>query len=84
MIDKYKMYKNDHKMNIACWTEYYGGKKVTCVCFYLSRAHEILCRGHEFLSRGHEIDKSWSRDTMSWQRDTMSWPRVTKLHLASR
>jgi hypothetical protein len=35
---------------------------VTCVCFYLSRGHEILCRGHVLLSRGNEIAKSWPRD----------------------
>jgi hypothetical protein len=44
----------------------YGGTKVACVCFYLSRAHEILCRGRKLLSRGHEIAKSWQQDTMSW------------------
>jgi hypothetical protein len=53
----------------------YGGIKVTCVCFNLSRAHEILCRGHELLSRGHEIAKSCARDTMSCSRVTKSWSR---------
>jgi hypothetical protein len=48
----------------------YGGTKVTCMCFYLCRGHEILCRGHELLSRGHEIAKSWPRVTMSWPRVT--------------
>jgi hypothetical protein len=56
-------------------TKTYGGNKVTCVYFYLSRVHEILCRGHELLSRGDEIAKSWPRDTMSWPRVTKSWRR---------
>jgi hypothetical protein len=43
----------------------YGGTKVTCVCFYLSCAHKILCRGHELLSRGQDIVKSLPRATMS-------------------
>jgi hypothetical protein len=49
----------------------YGGTKVTCVCFYLSRAHEILCRGHE-------ITKAWPRDTMSWPRDTSRGHEINK------
>jgi hypothetical protein len=53
----------------------YGGTKVTCVCFYLSRGHEILCRGHELLSHGNEIANSWPRDTMSWPRVSKSWER---------
>ena len=32
-----------------------GGTEVTCVCFYLSRAHDILSRAHELISRTHEI-----------------------------
>ena len=28
----------------------HGGTAVTCVCFYLSRAHDILSRAHELLS----------------------------------
>jgi hypothetical protein len=51
--------KLNFKINNA---QTYGGTKVTCVCFYLSRAYEILCRGHGLLSRGHEIVKSWERD----------------------
>jgi hypothetical protein len=64
------------KLNFKIYyAQTYGGTKVTCVCFYLSRAHEILCRGHGLLSRGHEIVKSWERDTMLWPRVTKSWPR---------
>jgi hypothetical protein len=44
---------------------------VTCVCFYLSRAHDVLSRGQELLSRGHELIKSWARDTMSWPQHNM-------------
>ena len=39
----------------------YGGTEVTCVCFYLTRAHDILSahtllsRAHELLSRAHEL-----------------------------
>jgi hypothetical protein len=62
--------RNGYKINIACLTEDYVGTKVTGVCFYLSRAHEILCCGHESLSRGHKIAKSWPRDSMSWPRGT--------------
>ena len=40
----------------------YGGTEVTCVCFYLSRAHDILSRAQEILSRAHEIIKSCARD----------------------
>jgi hypothetical protein len=60
---------NYHLNKLRNYVKMYGGTKVKCVCFYLSRAHEILCcvhellsRGHELLSRGHEIVKSWERD----------------------
>jgi len=43
----------------------YGGTEVTCVCFYLSCAHDILSRAHELL-------KSCARDTMSRSRVTKS------------
>jgi hypothetical protein len=33
-------------MIIAFEEKSYGGTEVTCVRFYLSCAHEILCRGH--------------------------------------
>jgi hypothetical protein len=48
---------------------------MTNVCFYLSRAHEILYGGHELLSRASEIIKWCARDTMSWPQITKSWER---------
>jgi len=33
----------------------YGGTEVTCVCSYLSRAHDILSRAHELICRAHDI-----------------------------
>jgi hypothetical protein len=88
------------KLNFKIYyAQTYGGTKVTFVCFYLSRAHEILCRGHELLSRGHEITKSWvSRGhellcrgheiNKSLEQVTMSWPReslvVAKRKLRTR
>ena len=35
-------------------TRTYGGTEVTCVWFYLSRAHDFICRAHELLTRVHE------------------------------
>jgi hypothetical protein len=46
----------------------YGSTEVTFVCFYLSRAHEILCLGKELLSRANEIIKWCARDTMTCAR----------------
>ena len=33
----------------------YGGTEVSCVCFYLSRAHELVIRAHELLIRVHKL-----------------------------
>ena len=38
--------RNQNTMYIDQW---YGDTEVTCVCFYLSRAHDILSRAHELL-----------------------------------
>jgi hypothetical protein len=38
---------------LDCYLRWHKGDM--CVCFYLYRAHEILCRGHEIQCRGHEI-----------------------------
>ena len=56
----------------------YGGTEVTCVCFYLSRAHDILSRAQEILCLAHEIIKSCTRDTKSCARDIKSCARDNK------
>ena len=47
----------------------YGGTEVTCVCFYLSCAHDILSRAHELLSRAHEL-LSRAHDIISQSENT--------------
>ena len=48
---------------IYLYTYTYGGTEVTCVCFYLSRAHDILSRVHELLKSYARVTKSFARDT---------------------
>jgi len=36
-------------------TKNYSGTEVTCVCFYLSRAHELLSRAHDIISQLENI-----------------------------
>ena len=39
-----------------------GGTGVTCVYFYLSRAHGILSRAHEILKTCAWATKSWAQN----------------------
>jgi len=34
----------------------YGVTEVTCVCFYLSRAHDLITRVHDMLSRSENTN----------------------------
>jgi hypothetical protein len=34
---------------------FYDSIEVTCVCFYLSRANDIVTRAHDIILRGHDI-----------------------------
>jgi hypothetical protein len=71
-MSKYAFLSDSTKYKIITVAiETYGGTEVTCLWFYLSHAHELLCRANEFLGRAHEKIKSWAFVAMSCARESM-------------
>ena len=64
-----------------CNGAFYGGTEVTCVCFYLSRVHDILRTSFKscarVLSRAHEILKSCAR-VRTYKPYTMVYKSVAR------
>ena len=48
---------------LSTFSVVYGDTEVTCVCVFLSRAHDIVSRANDLVSRAHDINKKHTHVT---------------------